>query len=408
MSGSRLSLARSAGTWRCRGTKRSKFFAAFSLPSSPLLATLLIMAQELPATISRDHLVTAIRKIDDDATHAFADSTVYDVLFEGRRYPPKAVVGVAAELVTGSAFMPSDFSGGQDSKCFRILQQNGFSIVTKPRATQGSTWILQGNPKKFAIEDYLASYSYIYWSVPRFRNEIRVGDSVFIWRSGDAAGAIAAGQVAEAPKKTAEVNFPDALGDDLWHANEGETSNFKVGLQVSEVRLEEEEGFVPRSSLLADQTLQASTIITAPLGTIFRLTDPQAIRLGELWGMPLDLPNEAVPEALEGALRLRKHYARERSRYLIDKKKEHFSNGNEGMVFCEVCGFDFSKNYPPDLGKGFIEAHHIRPLADISTVQKTTLDDLMLVCANCHRMIHRTKDVEANLSSLLAFFDTSS
>ncbi|MCP4547071.1 MAG: hypothetical protein GY835_11450 [bacterium] len=40
-----------------------------------------------------------------------------------------------------------------------------------------------------------------------------------------------------------------------------------------------------------------------------------------------------------------------------------------------------------DLGAGFIEMHHLKPLS--SGERKTTLRQIVLVCANCHRMLHR-------------------
>jgi 5-methylcytosine-specific restriction protein A len=52
-------------------------------------------------------------------------------LFEGRRYAPKAVLGLAAGKVTGTPLGPYDFKGGVKSKCFRILEANGFAIITK-------------------------------------------------------------------------------------------------------------------------------------------------------------------------------------------------------------------------------------------------------------------------------------
>ena len=53
-----------------------------------------------------------------------------------------------------------------------------------------------------------------------------------------------------------------------------------------------------------------------------------------------------------------------------------------------VCQFDFYKIYG-DLGKGFIEAHHRVPLSEIDGEKITTLEDLALVCSNCHRMLHK-------------------
>ena len=57
---------------------------------------------------------------------------------------------------------------------------------------------------------------------------------------------------------------------------------------------------------------------------------------------------------------------------------------------CEVCGFDFGKAYG-ELGAGYIEVHHKKPVSE--GVRMTDLNnDLAMLCSNCHRMIHRGKD----------------
>jgi len=59
---------------------------------------------------------------------------------------------------------------------------------------------------------------------------------------------------------------------------------------------------------------------------------------------------------------------------------------------CQVCGFNFELTYGP-LGREYIEAHHLTPLAQLPPgvpVQLSPRDDFAVVCANCHRMIHRT------------------
>ena len=57
---------------------------------------------------------------------------------------------------------------------------------------------------------------------------------------------------------------------------------------------------------------------------------------------------------------------------------------------CEVCGFDFEAAYG-ELGKGYIEVHHKKPVSE--GVRLTDLESsLVMLCANCHRIIHRGKD----------------
>lgn len=89
------------------------------------------LSNNIPSGITRQHIVAAIRDLDQGASHAFGESTGYDVLFEGRRYAPKAVVGLAAGKLTGAPLGPHDFKGGLKSKCFRVLETNGFAIITK-------------------------------------------------------------------------------------------------------------------------------------------------------------------------------------------------------------------------------------------------------------------------------------
>jgi hypothetical protein len=60
-------------------------------------------------------------------------------------------------------------------------------------------FVFQGNPNKFDIDDYLTRYPNIYWSVSRLGREIRIGDQIFIWRSGVSAGALRGGGSALAP-----------------------------------------------------------------------------------------------------------------------------------------------------------------------------------------------------------------
>lgn len=56
---------------------------------------------------------------------------------------------------------------------------------------------------------------------------------------------------------------------------------------------------------------------------------------------------------------------------------------------CCVCGFDFEKTYGA-LGKNFIEVHHLVPLSSLDEEVKVNPEtDLVCLCANCHRMIHR-------------------
>lgn len=94
-------------------------------------------------------------------------------------------------------------------------------------------------------------------------------------------------------------------------------------------------------------------------------------------------------EADEGRILTRVHTSRERSRKIVEKKKSSFFK-EHGATFCEACGFDFERRYG-SRGTGFIECHHIKPVSELLPGEKTKLDDLVLLCSNCHRMVHRSK-----------------
>ncbi|MHA1613903.1 MAG: HNH endonuclease [Candidatus Thorarchaeota archaeon] len=91
--------------------------------------------------------------------------------------------------------------------------------------------------------------------------------------------------------------------------------------------------------------------------------------------------------AEEGNRILLIHYAYERNRKLALAKKTQAIRA--GCLRCEVCDFSFPDKY----GQEFIECHHRTPLG-AGIVRNTKLEDLYLVCSNCHRMLHRKIDGE--------------
>ena len=83
--------------------------------------------------------------------------------------------------------------------------------------------------------------------------------------------------------------------------------------------------------------------------------------------------------------RYRKHLRRERNRQLAAEAKRIHG------YTCQVCEFDFEQRYGPR-GRGYIEAHHIVPLQQLDSEADLRLSpelDFAVVCANCHRMLHR-------------------
>ncbi len=67
---------------------------------------------------------------------------------------------------------------------------------------------------------------------------------------------------------------------------------------------------------------------------------------------------------------------------------------------CQVCGFDFVETYG-ELGRNYIEVHHVNPLAeqDGEHIVNPAVD-LVCLCANCHRMMHRNRNQVLSIDQL--------
>jgi hypothetical protein len=62
--------------------------------------------------------------------HGFAPTTTYDLVWEDRRYPPKAILGTAYELAVGQRLASGDFEGGK-SGAVKVLERMGFTVQAR-------------------------------------------------------------------------------------------------------------------------------------------------------------------------------------------------------------------------------------------------------------------------------------
>jgi predicted restriction endonuclease len=107
--------------------------------------------------------------------------------------------------------------------------------------------------------------------------------------------------------------------------------------------------------------------------------------------------DDEVGLGIEDLINLKLHKQYERNEKLaMDAKKTH------GWK-CQACGFDFQERYG-EIGENYIEAHHLLPLSTLKG-KRVTLDPKVhfcVLCANCHRMIHRS----GHVNDLMAFRET--
>jgi hypothetical protein len=86
--------------------------------------------------VTRAEVLRAIREYDrlgpDEffAVHGFAPTTTYDLVWDERRYPPKAILGTAYEFATGKRLASGDFEGGRTG-AVRVLGKLGFTVQAR-------------------------------------------------------------------------------------------------------------------------------------------------------------------------------------------------------------------------------------------------------------------------------------
>lgn len=90
--------------------------------------------------VARTDVVHAIKEYDRlgpeafFSEHGFAPTTTYDLVWEERRYPPKAILGTAYELATGQRLASGDFEGGKTG-AVKVLGNLGFTVQARRPAS---------------------------------------------------------------------------------------------------------------------------------------------------------------------------------------------------------------------------------------------------------------------------------
>jgi len=96
----------------------------------------------IPKNIKKEHLEKAIAEIDKDGIRKGRHSSTYDLIHNGKSYPPKLVLSIANRYANGTELDSNDFGGGKDTPAFELMKAEGFVIVPK------------NDPIKSLIENY--------------------------------------------------------------------------------------------------------------------------------------------------------------------------------------------------------------------------------------------------------------
>jgi predicted HNH restriction endonuclease len=124
----------------------------------------------------------------------------------------------------------------------------------------------------------------------------------------------------------------------------------------------------------------------------------------------LDVPTDYdldFTQSREGRRRFLVHLRLERNKDTVLRAKAAWLSSDPDLKCC-CCRMSFRGRYG-ERGAKFIEAHHIKPLGQLKhgEVAHTTIADLVPVCANCHRMLHRPPQLSIDaLIECLAIAET--
>ena len=340
--------------------------------------------------------------------HGFGPARRYFLEIEGRHYDLKAIAGVAYghQFPDRGLLAASDFSGGE-STVRRKLQQLGFTVVRIDADLQlaaGRYWIFVCNPRKWAIDRFLAErVEHDTWGVrPSDARHFAPGQLALICVGVDRrSGAERPGEPLEAgiyalceiesaayPGRGSSDRFwaPGKARGEGWPTVDIRYARVYAEHPLAIARLKAER---PDLSPLLLNGLQASSfpISTADFHAVLAL-------LGE---DPTALPAPAVPPPrsladlaelerryLNAAPEVKQRLARTIERGPIgDLVKQR--NGYRCQI-CDALGRPAIGFHKPD-GNPYVEAHHVMPVArhEIGSLASA---NIITVCPNHHRQLH--------------------
>ena len=308
--------------------------------------------------VSRQEVLEAVHKFDADYRNS-ADwenwqenkAHKYAIEFEGMRYPVKQIVSLATGEPT------SAFSGGVGAgQANQFVQDRGFRVV--PLRSRNPTWA---------------------------RDELILALDLYLQHRDSPPGANS-----EEVQTLSEIlnRFATTL-----HGTKFDKYRNPNGVYMRLMNYRALDPFFPNAKGLGHGGADAKAIwaeFSDDPAHCHHIAETIRDAISALENNEVQITSEdeddGFVDAPEGKAVTRVHRRRERNRKLVARKKAAVLK-REGKLECEACGFDFSIAYGKR-GQGFIECHHTKPVSDLREGEKTHLDDLALLCANCHRMVH--------------------
>jgi 5-methylcytosine-specific restriction protein A len=285
------------------------------------------------------------------AKYGFGPAQDFFIVQDGKSYDSKAIAGAAHGYLPGAEPLRADEFSGGEATVVRRLRLLGFRVPPK----RSPPWV---RDEVILACDLVAKNDWHYLT------------------SEDPSVIELSGLLQQLP-----IHPPEVRSDTFRNPNGVARKTVDIATHHPDYPgLPTNGGAVDREVL--EDFLRDPERMHAVAAEIRRLARDD--QLSREVAIPVDEEDDGVRE---GRLLQRRHFVRERDRKLRQKKIADFLKTHP-RVFCEICEFDFEETYG-DRGKDFIEVHHKLPL-HASGETKTRPKDLILVCSNCHRMIHRS------------------
>jgi predicted HNH restriction endonuclease len=122
----------------------------------------------------------------------------------------------------------------------------------------------------------------------------------------------------------------------------------------------------------------------------------RALKLGKITGERIGATVASDIESLKAEEGSEDYFEGGKKKCLVNLYERNPKLRADAILFhgktCKVCAFDFEQFYG-ERGCNYIEVHHLRPVSSLNGKEKVNpISDMTVLCSNCHRMIHRSRD----------------
>jgi hypothetical protein len=97
------------------------------------------MSKAIPKGLTKQHVLSALADLDSGVDAPFGPALGYELVHNGNRYAPKAVIGLAFKHLTGQILDLESFRGGEATgQANYVLRELGFKVFAKTDGAESS------------------------------------------------------------------------------------------------------------------------------------------------------------------------------------------------------------------------------------------------------------------------------